>query len=207
MTTDALPTPSKLQRRWPGADREERRAMIVDAALALLHHQGLDAVTMRKVADRLGVGAMTLYTYIGGQDELRRALTQRGFELMRQACQEHDPPDARTKWRLAGHSYVQFALAHPKLYQLMFATPVGDDEADGDLLRREFEPLVQVVRERMQRAGMAEDQIDAHQTRAALRYWVTLHGVASLAIASRVQLIESDIGPIIDDLIDRVSPT
>jgi AcrR family transcriptional regulator len=45
---------------------------VVDAATALADAEGLDAVTMRRVATSLGVVPMTLYTYVPGKAELRR---------------------------------------------------------------------------------------------------------------------------------------
>jgi AcrR family transcriptional regulator len=47
-----------------------RRRAIVDAAIALADSEGLVAVTMRAVAGRLGVGTMTLYSYVEAKDEL-----------------------------------------------------------------------------------------------------------------------------------------
>ena len=44
---------------------------VVDAAIALADEQGLEAVTMRALAARLRVSAMTLYGYVPGKDELR----------------------------------------------------------------------------------------------------------------------------------------
>jgi AcrR family transcriptional regulator len=49
---------------------EIRRQAIVDAAVALANSSGLAAVTMRNVAERLGVGTMTLYSYVPSKDEL-----------------------------------------------------------------------------------------------------------------------------------------
>ncbi len=43
---------------------------VIVAAIALADGEGLAAVTMRKVADLLGIGAMTLYTYVPGREEL-----------------------------------------------------------------------------------------------------------------------------------------
>ena len=43
---------------------------IVDAAIALADAEGIDAVAMRRVAEALGVGAMSLYTYVPGKAEL-----------------------------------------------------------------------------------------------------------------------------------------
>ena len=54
--------------------RGPRQRLTVDqvivAAIALADTDGLSAVTVRKVADLLGIGAMTLYTYVPGRDEL-----------------------------------------------------------------------------------------------------------------------------------------
>ncbi|MTV27442.1 TetR/AcrR family transcriptional regulator [Nitriliruptoraceae bacterium ZYF776] len=52
---------------------------IVDAAVELLVESGLAALSMRKVADRLGVGAMSLYTYVPGKDELVMLAVERAF--------------------------------------------------------------------------------------------------------------------------------
>jgi AcrR family transcriptional regulator len=49
---------------------EVRRQAIIEAAVALADSDGLDAVTMRNVAGRLGVGTMTLYSYVSSKDEL-----------------------------------------------------------------------------------------------------------------------------------------
>ena len=55
-------TPAQLRKRWRDADHEERRELIIDSAIDLLHRKGIDAVTVRQIATRLGGWAMTLYT-------------------------------------------------------------------------------------------------------------------------------------------------
>jgi len=60
------PQPSGRRGPRPGLSVDE----VVVAAVALADAEGLDAVTMRGVADRLGVAAMTLYTYVPGKAEL-----------------------------------------------------------------------------------------------------------------------------------------
>ncbi len=61
---EAAPAP----RRGPG--RGLRVGAVVDAATALADREGLVAVSMRRVAQELGVSAMTLYTYVPGKAEL-----------------------------------------------------------------------------------------------------------------------------------------
>jgi AcrR family transcriptional regulator len=50
------------------------RAAIVDAALAVADRQGLDAVSMRRVADELDTGASALYVYVQNRDDLLEAM-------------------------------------------------------------------------------------------------------------------------------------
>lgn len=57
-----------MSRRRPRATLS--REAIVDAAVAILDEQGLDGLTMRAVADRLGAGAMSLYRHVASRDEL-----------------------------------------------------------------------------------------------------------------------------------------
>jgi AcrR family transcriptional regulator len=53
------------------------RNVIVDAALELVAQQGLDAVTLRKVADRLDTGPASLYVYVDNRDELLERMLDR----------------------------------------------------------------------------------------------------------------------------------
>lgn len=66
---------------WNPATRVGRSGVtvggIVDAAIALADADGLDAVTMRAVAERVGVGAMTIYGYVPGRAELVELMVDR----------------------------------------------------------------------------------------------------------------------------------
>lgn len=68
--------PSGVPRKGPA--RSVTVAQVVDAALELADEQGLGAVTMRAVAQRVGVSAMSVYTYVPGKPEL--------LDLMVDAC-------------------------------------------------------------------------------------------------------------------------
>ncbi|WP_026925121.1 TetR/AcrR family transcriptional regulator [Glycomyces arizonensis] len=76
-TADA-PKPSLLELLWREAPASPRRGprkgltvdAVVDAAIAIADAEGLEAVTMRRIAQSLGVAPMTLYTYVPGKAEL-----------------------------------------------------------------------------------------------------------------------------------------
>ena len=179
--------------------------MIVDAAMTLLDRKGLDGVTMRAVAKRLRVGAMTLYTYLDGQDALRRAMVRRGFDLLREGCASQSTVDTDGRWTGGARTYIEFALARPALYRLMFDTPMPPE--DNALFDEGFAPLRQKVREKLAARGVSDGELDAATRRAAGRYWIALHGLATLAIAGRLHVLEAPLEEVLDDLLVRVAPT
>jgi AcrR family transcriptional regulator len=99
---------------------------IVAAATELLEEHGIAAVTMRRVAERLGVGTMTLYGYFGDKDALLDAIIDAaGVEL--------GPPAPEGDWRsslrtlmLALHAQL---VEHPFLVELRLRRPIVSAQA------------------------------------------------------------------------------
>jgi AcrR family transcriptional regulator len=77
------PTPS-FDESLSGSEREllERRREIAAAAIAIADEEGIDAVSMRNIATRLGVGTMTLYTWVENKDDLIAAMSDKLSEEM-----------------------------------------------------------------------------------------------------------------------------
>jgi AcrR family transcriptional regulator len=100
------------------------RARIVAAAAELLASQGRDAVTTRSVAAAAGVQAPTLYRLFGDKGGLLDAVAEHGFAtyLGEKQLREAGPDpveDLRVGWDL----HIEFGLAHPALYALMYGDP------------------------------------------------------------------------------------
>src|SRR5262245_8666913 len=107
-------------------DRRQReraavRAKILDAARELFVTQGVEAVTMRKIAEKIDYTATALYTHFADKDALLRALCDADFLKLRGAFERiarMDDPIERL--RKLGKEYVRFALEYPNHYKLMF---------------------------------------------------------------------------------------
>lgn len=103
-------------RRRKGPARSVSVAQVVDAAVQLADESGLAAVTMRAVAERVGVSPMSVYTYVPGKPEL--------LDLMVDACCARMEPAAwgRRRWRgrLTAVAEANRALltAHPWLTEV-----------------------------------------------------------------------------------------
>jgi len=93
------------------------RDRIVDAALALIDDDGLDALTMPRLAERLGVGTMSLYRHIADKDDLVNAVAARVLSGV--GVPEGDPDDWRG--RVVGYLRVlrEQTLAHPALSRIL----------------------------------------------------------------------------------------
>jgi AcrR family transcriptional regulator len=198
---------NSLSRRWRNAEHAERRRMIVDVAMDLLRRRGIEQVTMRRVAHRLGVGAMTLYTYVNGQDELRRELTRRGFQMIHESCERSGKAhELDGGWIEGARAYLDFARHNPNLYEVMFSIPLSRTPADEEIFDAGFQPLIDLVKMRLMRKGMSESRVDELAHRQAAVYWVGLHGLATLAIAGRLDCPECNADDLLVDLLARVAP-
>jgi len=94
---------------------------IVDAAIAIADQDGIDAVTMRRVATRLGSGTMSLYRHIAGREQLLDSMVDAaytGIEL---------PPGPSGPWRddlaLLARAQRRLMRAHPWLATLVGSRP------------------------------------------------------------------------------------
>ena len=103
-----------------------RREAIAAEALRIADAEGLDSLSMRTLADRLGVGTMTLYGYYRSKDELLDAMVDA-------AVTERPPFPAEGGWRERLHEVVMTArralLRHPSLVELRVRRPVLRPEA------------------------------------------------------------------------------
>ncbi len=94
---------------------------VVDAALTILKSEGLEAVTMRRVAAALDTGAASLYVYVSGREGLLQAMQDRVIATI-----ELEAPDS-SRWRAQLHSLLvrmQRALvAHPGIAATAMAEP------------------------------------------------------------------------------------
>jgi AcrR family transcriptional regulator len=137
---------------------------IVDAALAILKSQGLEAVSMRRVAAALDTGAGSLYVYVAGREGLLEAMFDRIVATI-----ELETPDP-SRWRAQLHSLLtrmrDALVAHPGIAATAMVDPPRTEAALtvlenllGILLAGEIDP---------QDAAWAADILAAQVTYAAI---------------------------------------
>jgi AcrR family transcriptional regulator len=171
-------------------ERQDTRQRILDAARELFASEGYDAVTMRKIADKIEYTPTAIYFHFADKDALVRELCAADFLALAQAFQPialvADPIE---RIKRIGSAYVEFALAHPNHYRLMFMTPspVGEEELDqygvekGNPAQDAYAFLRQAVVEALTARRFRPELDDPDLICQTL--WAGVHGVAALHIA------------------------
>ncbi|HXO09448.1 MAG TPA: WHG domain-containing protein [Solirubrobacteraceae bacterium] len=154
-----------------GLDRE---AVVMAAAeLADSDPEGLDAVTLTALAERLGIRTPSLYAHIDGLADLRRHLRVRGARQLTAAIVTATSGRAGLDALrgLAG-TYREFAHAHPGIYAAMQRAPEEQDVEAAAAARE----LVDAIITALSGYGLSGD--DAIHAIRVVR--ATLHGFVSL---------------------------
>jgi AcrR family transcriptional regulator len=160
-----------------------------------------EAVSIRAIADAVGVSPPAIYLHFPDKDALIFEVCAARFAELDQAIEEaaagvDDPVDALLA---RGKAYVRFGVEHPEQYRVLFLRRGTGRKLDADELRTTaaFGNLVGAV-ERAQERGRLTD--DAGAIEIAMELWAVAHGTASL-------LIGVHDFPWPDDFVDRVLTT
>jgi len=168
-------------------ERQQFRTMIIDAARELFVSRGVDAVTMREIAKRIGYSATSIYLHFEDKDSLLRAICDTDFLALALALKNIllivDPVE---RLHALGQGYAEFALSHPNHYRLMFMTmhtqltpevsklQINNPEQDA------YFQLKMVVQDIYAEGRFRSDLCDVDLI--AQTIWAGVHGVCSLQI-------------------------
>jgi AcrR family transcriptional regulator len=136
-------------------------------ARRLLDEDGRDAITMRRLAERLGIQAPSLYKHVSGKDELEDALIAQGLEELGAAVVQ--AAVAGGSLRSMARAYRAFARERPNLYRLLTERPLPREHHPGPHEAEAIRLLAEATGER-------------DRARAA---WAFVHGMTQLELAGR----------------------
>jgi AcrR family transcriptional regulator len=168
----------KRARRGQG---QALRGEVLHAAMDLLRETGDEAsVSLRAVAERVGVTVPSIYLHFEDKAALMDAVCGEVFEALHVVMKEasagaSDPLDALHR---QGVAYVRFALDNPEHYRIVMSrTPDGLDPAE-EVVSGAFGYLLESVLACTQLGVFEGDPVEL-----GLRLWAAAHGIASLLIA------------------------
>jgi AcrR family transcriptional regulator len=152
-----------------GNELSPRARVIVDLALNLLEEEGRDGLSMRRLAERVGIRAPSIYKHLPDKQALEAGIISVGFELMADAS-ERAVEGAEDPLGAIARTYRQFATAHPHLYRLMTERELQRDRLTPGVEDRAARPVYEAVGR------------DPDLARAA---WAFAHGMTILELNRR----------------------
>ena len=164
-------------------ERAERERLIVATARELAEQQGWDAVTTRRLAERIEYSQPVLYSHFRGKREIIGAVALEGASelaaVVRAATAAADGPRARVI--ALAQAYLDFAERNPAVYDALFNLDGGltfANEATPAPLKDAFAALLESL-----------DEVAGEGVEPGLFtevFWSALHGLATLTRAGRL---------------------
>lgn len=174
------------------------KAALVGAGLAELEEKGLESVSLRSIAARVGVSHTAPKNHFDGLRGLLTAIATVGFVKhaaeMRRGVEDQPPGKARLNAACSG--YLRFALENPELFKLMFSSTLCNAD-DPDLKRAAWDSYTVL---RSIAHGLDWDKADAPggPWRTEWMLWSMVHGYAMLLIEGQIR--RNDDGTLMFDM-------
>jgi AcrR family transcriptional regulator len=146
-----------------------RAREVVAEARELLEEEGPEALTMRRLAERLGIRAPSLYKHLPSKEALESAVVGVGFEESAERFEAAVAANRRRPLAALAAAYRAFGLEHPHLYRLMNDRPLRRDLLPPGLEDRAAAPLLAATGSRS----------------LARAVWAFAHGMTSLELNGR----------------------
>lgn len=177
-------------------EKEALRTRIVEAARDIVSAEGLDALSMRAIAERIEYSPATIYLYFRDKEELLREVVVEGFERLAEAVREQlrslgADADPVRQHRAFGLGYVRFALENTAYFRVMFELPTvarvtrpEECAQEGSTLSDapSWGAVVGTVRRAIE-AGLV--RIESAE-RGAIIAWGLVHGMVSLYLSGHL---------------------
>jgi AcrR family transcriptional regulator len=195
---------------------------ILDAARDLLASGGQDGLSMRQVADQVGVSATAIYHYFDGKQDLVNRVVLRAFErfgsYLRDAMASH-PEGSVERFGALGEAYLRFALENEAYFRIMFSMQARDHaaleqepEAGGyHLLRRAVADALDAGTIRQQDpsylgASKVPVGCESYPDLVSMYLWSTVHGLVTLALCGASSRCHVEGVPTVVDLYRAITP-
>lgn len=166
---------------------------IAHVALSILEQEGPEAVSMRRVAEAVGITPMAIYHHFPSREALLNTITDREFDKLLSYMQAH-PLNGSVEERLFAvmEGYVDYAFAQPRVFDFVFSRPrPGARQFPKDFRARRsptLNPVADVLAVEMEEGFLKTDDV----WEVAFALWAHVHGYVMLYRAGRIALSEKE---------------
>lgn len=162
------------------------REQLLKAATKMISENGVEQLSLRKLANDVGVSRTAPYHHFKDKNELLCAIAEQGFKERSHTMESRvSEPNAKSSTQLKEYmiEYVSFAQQNPEIYELMFGRTIWKQQIDNQSLKDSAYPSFQhqlAVTKKWQDIGLLDKE--ANSLRLSQVIWGTMHGIAKLLI-------------------------
>ena len=165
--------------------KDDTRANILDAALQIVKEDGWQALSMRKIADRIEYTAPIIYEYFPNKEGILLELTRHGYVILgkeiKAAKNKHTKADEQLEAMWI--AYWNFAFEYKEFYQLMFGVDMICCEQKKSMPETEY--LDGLFFDTIKDLMKAENPEEGMICRKYYTFWSVIHGLISINMVNK----------------------
>jgi len=172
---------------------KDTKQKIIKSTLTLYLQGGLEAVSMRKVADHAGLSTMAAYRHFKNKDELLNHVIMEGFRSFQSYfVKARTIPDPIASLKMCMHLYAEFAREQPEFYEMMFMARLrSNDEGLMQKHQQQIQMALLFLTERVKACVKGGLIKEVEPKSSALHLWSLCHGLVSLQFLGNLQAQEN----------------
>ena len=178
---------------------------IARAARALFERGGAAAVSMRKVAEAVGITPMAIYRHFPNREALLKRISDQSFEeIAHHWGARNKSGDPLARLMAIQRIYLDYALAHPHLFDHAFSARRDDARRFPEDFRARRSPTLNVVADVVVEAQQAGLLRESDPWDVAMTLWAHTHGLIALYRAGRFSYDDDEFRNFYDDSVGRL---
>ncbi|WEK21541.1 MAG: TetR/AcrR family transcriptional regulator [Candidatus Pedobacter colombiensis] len=165
--------------------KEETRANILEAALQIVKEDGWQALSMRKIADKIEYTAPIIYEYFSNKEGILLELTRQGYIVLGKEIKAAKAKYTKTDEQLEAMwiAYWNFAFKYKEFYQLMFGVDMVCCEQKKSMPEIDF--LDKLFFDTIKDLMKAEQPEEGVICRKYYTFWSIIHGLISINMVNK----------------------
>lgn len=162
--------------------------LLIEAA-QIIKEQGLDALSIRKLAKKCNVSATALYRHFADKNDLLVEIINRGYELLYQhlnAILAKDYPDIVAKLKALGNGYIEFAQQQQNFFYIMYANNLLPEKYNSKINKMSNQ-VYKLLAEQITQGIKDNIFINDNPNYLTFSMWAYLHGITLLILQGKTK--------------------
>ncbi len=164
---------------------------VVRAALALVKEGGIEALTARRLAERLASSTKPIFVYFPSMEDLFFAVLVSADEIYQGYLGEAISSGKYPAYKASGMGYIRFASEEPQLFRLLFMRDRQKEQIPEN--REDIRPILDIIQKNL---SLTEEEAFLFH----MEMWIFVHGIAVMRATHYLEWDEAFISAALTDM-------